>query len=131
MRVTMLKKKNHREKGQKGKSSKANSGYFWIMGLWVPFFLLLTFLYFTIFHNRHASLYNEEGKYLKPDHVLKAVKHCFSSALQRAPGLEHSGESTRASERAPRWENMAALRGHLGLMSLPSCSPFSLHLNFP
>lgn len=97
-------------------------------------FLLLTFLYFTILHNRYTLLYNKGGGwYLKPDSPWNCVVP-LSSVFQRArgwntvPHLDNppeplSGSSALGKHGSPAWAS--------GLMSLPSCSPFSLHPNFP
>ena len=66
MRSTMQ-KKNH-----KGKDKQGSHLLTVVISGWWPygclFLLLLTFLYFAIFHNRHTSLYNGvRGRHLKPD----------------------------------------------------------------
>lgn len=71
--------------------------------------------------------------YLIPDCGLKTVRHPFPRHFK---GPDWSGSMWRACQSLPAglcaWENKAFRGGgHLGLISPPSCAPFSLHLNIP
>ena len=121
---------------------------YWAYG-WL-FFLLFTFLCFTVFHNRHASLYNEEGKYLKPDCGLKTERHPLCCGLQStgARTLWRASQSLWASSPLGKhtavWASGFDVSAHLfSILSSPEfpwrtkdcslnpSSPASLHHSAP
>lgn len=128
------KKKKVIEEKTNRKSPTADSGYFWMMALWVPVSSSFDFSIFChLSQQTHVALQWGEGATFKTWLALITVWAPSPCALQRAqvwttvPHLQSL--PCRASQQELRaWENTAALRGPL-VWCL--CPPFSLHLNFP